>query len=161
VVWVSVDKLSAVKGKDNMVMVDVSYKSYPESLIELIGTYLSVRKKLESYFHRLKDREIIINNETSQQMKFNNYIECHFGERMIESKLIAVAVNKCIILIPGIDPNLAVGFEFITKFYFQKYRFAIKGKIEKLNKRNDGFVSVDIVSEYFIKTGSLDKQSPE
>jgi hypothetical protein len=167
IVWVAIEKLSMVKGKDNMVMVDLSYKSCPEALIELIGQYFTEQKQLEHYFIKLKDQQLPINNETAGELKFNNYIECIIGQRNVECKLLSLGVNQCSIIIPGIDPNLAEGFEFIVKFYFQRYRFAIKGRIEKLVKRNDGFVSVafeygytpelvDILSEYFLKQHIID-----
>jgi hypothetical protein len=162
VVWVSIDKLSIVKGKDNMVMVDLSYKSCPEALIELLGSFLTELRQLEHYFNKLSNQQIAINAESAGELKFNNFIECVIGTRTVESKLLSVGVNKCNILVPGADPNLTEGFELVTKFYFQRYRFAIKGKIEKLVKRDDGFVSmgiaygympelVDILSEYFIR----------
>jgi hypothetical protein len=162
VVWVSIDKLSIVKGKDNMVMVDVSYKSTPDALIELIGTFFSERARLEKCFTSFSGRQIIINNETSQELKFNNYLECQIATRTIEVKLVSVGVNMSMLLIPGIDPHLVSGSEILTKFYFQKYRFAIKGKVVRLTRRSDGFVSiqyeygfipelVEILSEYFLK----------
>jgi hypothetical protein len=166
IVWVSINKLSAVQDKDNMVMIDISFKSYPEDLIELIGSFFTTRKILESYFPKLMNKQIPINKDTSRILKFNDFTECRIGNRTIEAKLVSIAVNKCILHLPGIEPNLAVGNEFITKFFFQRYRFAVKGKIGNLNKPDDGFLNVefeygyspeltDIVSEYFIKKGML------
>jgi len=147
-------------------MVAVEFKSYPEDLIGLIGSFFTTLKILESYFPKLNDREIPINHDTSDILKFNNFIECRIGSRTIDAKLYSIAANKSVLIIPGIDPNLASGTEIVTKFYFQRYRFTLKGKVGSLTKRNDGFVIVafdygyspelvDIVSEYFIKKGML------
>lgn len=167
VVWVAIEKLSAVKGKDNMIMVDVTYKNFPESLIQLLGTFQTTMKTLHHAFQKYSGQDILINNESASELKFNNYIECQLSGRTIESKLISLAVNMCIILVPGIDPNLKVGYEFTTKFYFQRYRFLVKGKIARLAKRNDGFLTVhyeygfvpelvDIVVEYLAKRSSVE-----
>jgi hypothetical protein len=172
VVWVSIDKLSMVKGKENMVMVDVSYKSCPDALIELIGTFFMEQKQLDYYYNELADRQVMINNETSRELRFNNYVECQIGARKIEAKLLSLGVNMCIMLLPGLDPNPVPGAELFTKFYFQRYRFSAKGKVGKITKRNDGFLSVsyvygpipelvDILSEYFIKRNLIKKPALE
>ncbi len=172
VVWVAIEKLSMVKGKDNMVMVDLSYKSCPEALIELIGMYFTEQKQLEHYFVKLRDHQITIDNEIAGELKFNNFIECQIGQRAVECKLVSLGVNKSVILIPGIDPNLAEGAELSVKYYFQRYRFSIKGKVGKLAKRNDGFVSVsfeygfypelvDILAEYLLKQHALNTPPAE
>jgi hypothetical protein len=162
IVWVNIDKLSIVKGKENMVMVDLSYKSCPEALVELIGGFFERKRILGQYYEKFKEQQIAINNDTSQKLRFNNYLECVFGGRNVECKLISLGMNRCTMLVPGVDPSLAVGIEVVTKFFFQRFRFSVKGKIEKLHKRDDGFLSVtygfmfvpelaDILSEYFIK----------
>lgn len=159
-VWVIINRIQPIKGKENMCLIEVSYKSYPESLIDIIGGFLVFQKDLLKRYEKLKDRHVFVNNETSRILKFNNYIECHLGERTVEAKLISLSVNSLTLSIPGIDPNLKEGYEFVSKLYFRTYRFNVKGKIGTIEKNVGGFLKVtytigyvpeltEILREYF------------
>jgi hypothetical protein len=164
-VWVIINRISPLKGKENMCLIEVSYKSYPEALINVIGEFLTFQKTLRQHFYKLKDKHVVVNNETSRILKFNDYIECYIGERTVEAKLISLSVNRLILSIPGIDPNLKAGYEFISKLYFRTYRFKVKGKIDTIEKKVGGFIKAtydigyvpeltDILYEYFESTES-------
>ena len=147
-VWARINRIAPLKGKENMCMIDVTYKQCPDHLINIIGEYIETSNKLEEQFKVFKDKQVVVNHETSRMLKFNDYIECYFGARKIEAKLISLSVNKLVISVPGIDPNLTEGYEFNAKLYFQTYRFFVKGRAESVVKRMDGFVLVHYIIEY-------------
>ncbi|MBN2534980.1 MAG: hypothetical protein JXB88_19010 [Spirochaetales bacterium] len=159
-VWVMMKGISPIKGKENMCLIEVDYKSCPESLINIIGEFITVQKAFEDYYEQLKDKQIYINRNTSRALKYNNFIECFIGNRKIEAKLLSLSVACLHIEFPGTDPLLIEGFEFKSKLYFQSYRFYVKGKIEKTEKTMEGFLKVtyaiqyipelvDIIQDYF------------
>ncbi|MBN1696937.1 MAG: hypothetical protein JW881_05450 [Spirochaetales bacterium] len=147
-VWAIIDRIEPIKGKENMCLIEVSYKSYPEALITIIGEFLAFKANLRKQYEKLKDRHVFVNNDTSRLLKFNNYIECHIGKRTVEAKLISLSVNNLTLSIPGVDPNLKEGYGFVSKLYFQTYRFNVKGTIGSIEKNVGGFLKIIYEIEY-------------
>lgn len=159
-VWVMIKGISPIKGKENMCLIEVEYKSCPESLINIIGEFVTTLKMLEHNYLHLKDKEIYIDKNTSRSLQYNNFIECFVGNRKIVAKLLSLSVNCLHIEFPGTDPLLKPGFEFKSKLYFRPYRFYVKGTIVKAEKTMEGFLKVtydiqyvpelvDIIQDYF------------
>jgi hypothetical protein len=165
-VWVTMKGISPIKGKENMCLIEVDYKSCPESLIDIIGEFAATLELFIQYYSRLKDRSIRIDRETSKSLQYNNYLECFIGNRKIVAKLASLSVNSLRIVFPGNDPLLQPGYEFKSKLYFKPYRFFVKGKITDAEKSAEGYVKitceiayvpelVDIIRDYFVR------ESPE
>ncbi|MBN2736646.1 MAG: hypothetical protein JXR70_06665 [Spirochaetales bacterium] len=159
-VYVKINKLIPLKGRQDMAMIDVSYKNCPEDLIITLGDYLSEMESIRQYYNKFKSKQILINNDNARKLRFNNYVECIIGERKIESRLLNMTVELLTLVVPGIDPNLKVGSEIGAKLYFQIYRFTVKGTVVKLASGSGGFVKLimripfspelaDIVRDFF------------
>jgi hypothetical protein len=159
-VWVTMKGISPIKGKENMCLIEVEYKSCPESLINIIGEFATTLETFEHYYSILQNKTISIDRYTSKTLHYNNYLECFINNRKIVANLTLLSVNFLHIVFPGNDPLLHQGLEFKSKLYFKSYRFFVKGKITKTEKTADGFLKitysieyvpelVDIIREYF------------
>ena len=147
-VWVTIKKITPIRGKENMCLIEVDYKNCPESLISIIGQFIKTTQTLEKYYNHYKDKSIYLDRNTSRILKYNNYFECYIGNRKIEGKLLSISVNSLNILIPGIDPLIKEGYEFKSKLYFKPYRFFVNGRVEKAEKSMDGFLKVTYAVQY-------------
>ncbi|MBN2441547.1 MAG: hypothetical protein JXJ04_09370 [Spirochaetales bacterium] len=147
-VWVTIKQIAPIKGKENMCLIEVDYKNCPESLIAVIGEHITTLQTLDKFYRLYKDKLIPIDHNTSQILKYNNYLECFIGNRKIEAKLLSIAVNLLHILLPGSDPQIKEGFEFKLKLYFKPYRFFVKGKIDKIDKTMNGYLKLIISIQY-------------
>ena len=93
------DRVGAVKGKPNVCMLDISYKSCPNDLIEIIGDYITSFESLKTQYESFKDKQIVMNPETAKIMRFNNFVESQFGKLKVQTKLLVVSVNKIILAV--------------------------------------------------------------
>jgi len=164
----TLDRVGAVKGKPNVCMLDISYKSCPNDLIEIIGDYITSFKSLKTQYESFKDKQIVMNPETAKIMRFNNFVESQFGKLKTQTKLLAVSVNRIILAVPGNIPDLKEGMSFVSKLYFQLYQFIVAGKITKVEGPINNYYKlnyeinfspelVEIADDYFFRLSMTQK----
>jgi len=163
------DRVGAVKGKPNVCMLDISYKSCPNDLIEIIGDYITSFESLKTQYESFKDKQIVMNPETAKIMRFNNFVESQFGKLKVQTKLLVVSVNKIILAVPANIPDLKEGMSFVSKLYFQLYQFIVSGRITKVEGPINNYYKVhyeidfspelvEIADDYFFRLSITKKR---
>jgi len=156
-------RLGPVKGRDNVSLFEVMYKSCPNDLIEIIGDFLLAYETLQGQFASYKDREVEMDKQAARTMRFNDYVESQIGGQKLQTKLHSVGVNKIALEIPGRLPAPAVGNIFPSKLYFQTYQFIVNGKVVAVDTLGSGSKKismevgftpelVEIMDDYFFRT---------
>ena len=138
-------RLGPVKGRDNVSLFEVMYKSCPNDLIEIIGDFLLAYETLQGQFASYKDREVEMDKQAARTMRFNDYVESQIGDQKLQTKLLSVGVNKIALEIPGRLPAPAVGNIFPSKLYFQTYQFIVNGKVVAVDTLGSGSKKISMV----------------
>ncbi len=155
-------QLGPVKGKQNICMIEVSFTAYPPELIEILGDFILVYNSLRGYYSSFRGRDISIDKNSTQMLRYNNYMECYIKSRKIRVNLINLSVNRLILDLPANTPAISVGDNFSSKLYFQLYQFMVTGKVAALEKRAENFFRiqydigfapelVEILDDYFYR----------
>ncbi len=156
------DRLGAVKGKQNVCMLDISFKNCPVDLVEIIGDYITSFESLKAQYESFKGKEIPMNPRNAKIMRFNNFVESQFGKNKVQTRLLAVSVDKLILAVPASVPDLSDGMKFVSKLYFQVYQFIVGGIISKMEGPMNGYYKVhydidfspelvEIIDDYFFR----------
>jgi hypothetical protein len=125
----NLERIGPVKGKTNVCLMEVVYKSCPNDLVEIIGDYVLSFEALKTQFDNFKDRAVEIDPAVARTMRFNNYVECLPGAHKVPARLLSLAVNRLVLELPLSTQGLGVGQPLASKLYFQTYQFPVSGKI--------------------------------
>ena len=126
----NLERIGPVKGKPNVCLMEVIYKSCPDDLVEIIGDYAVSFGALRAQFENFKDRSVEIDPSVARIMRFNNFAECLASGRKVPARLLSLGVNRMTIELPLSTQGLAIGQPLPCKLYFQTYQFMVSGKIE-------------------------------
>jgi hypothetical protein len=127
----TLERIGPVKGKTNVCLMELLFKSCPNDLVEIIGEFVDSYEALKAQYESFKDREVAIDLNAARTMRFNNYVECQLGAHKVPARLQSLAVNRLTLELPLSAPGLAVGQALVSKLYFQTYQFLVSGKIEE------------------------------
>jgi len=156
-------RMGPVKGRNNVCLVDLSYSSCPNDLMEILADYLGNYASLKSQYEHLRNRPVELNEENTKIMRYNKYTEAQIACKKQQVNLISVSVNRLIVDIPAAAGPIEGGSKFIIKLYFQMYQFMITGRVSKAEEAPEaGFTRifydiefapelVEILDDYFFR----------
>ncbi len=158
----TIDRIGPVKDRQNLCMIDITFSDRPSQLIELLGDFILAHNALRSYYETYRGKEIVINDHMARMLRFNNYMECFFGQQKCRGRLEAISVNRIIFDIPADTENVLEGNSFSCKLYFQLYQFVVHGSIEEIEGYKAGTLRVhaniafapeliEIMDDYFYR----------
>jgi hypothetical protein len=158
----NLERIGPVKGKTNVCLLEIVYKTCPNDLVEIIGDYVLAFQALKTQFENFKDRDVAIDPNVARTMRFNNYVECLPGAQKLPARLLSLAVNRLALELPLSAQGLAAGQQLPCKLYFQTYQFVVNGKVEesKVTDQQRRRVScsvefspelVEIMDDYFFR----------
>ncbi len=158
----TLDRIGPVKGKQNVCMMDASFKACPNDLVEIIGDYLSAYEGLKSQFEKFAGKSIAVDETSSRLMRYNNYAELIIGAVKSRATLTSIAANCLTVRLPEIPAGLEEGAACALRMYFQVYQFTVNGKVKSLESKGEGAVEatfcleftpelIEIVDDYFFR----------
>jgi hypothetical protein len=156
------DRIGPVKGKQNVCMMDASFKACPNDLVEIIGNYLFAYEGLRNQFERFSGKSITLNDDSARLMRYNNYAELIIGPTKSRATLTSIAANCVAVRLPACPAGLEEGSPCSLRMYFQVYQFTVNGKVKSLEKNGGGQVAatfgleftpelIEIVDDYFFR----------
>jgi hypothetical protein len=156
------DRMGPVKGKNNICLMELSFRNCPNDLIEIIGDFLVSYESLKNQYETFKDRAIELSPENARIMRFNNYVESQVGSEKMLSHLVSLAVNRLVLDLRLPAEKLKGGVKVSSRLYFQTYQFSVLGEITEVQSRGKshtrvhcqaGFTPelVEIVDDYFFR----------
>jgi hypothetical protein len=129
----SLERVGALKGRQNVCMMDTSIKSCPPELVEIIGEYLAAFASLHTLHEGFKDRVIAVDDTAAKVMRFNNYVEVLLGASKVRATLLSLSVRGLRLRLSMALPALAVGVACSVRLYFQIYQFAVPAKVTAMS----------------------------
>jgi len=127
----NLERIGPVKGKTNVCLMEVNFKSCPNDLVEIIGDFVVSFAALKTQFDNFKGRTVDIDPNTARTLRFNSVVECQVGAQKVPARLASLAVNRLTLELPLSTQGLEVGQSLASKLYFQSYQFLVSGKIEE------------------------------
>jgi hypothetical protein len=156
-------RLGPVKGRSNVSLFEVAYKSCPEDLVEIIGDYLLAHDSLKTQYENFRGRIVRMDERAARTMRFNDYVEAQLPGGSLQCKLLSIGVSRLVLELPASAPAPALGQPLSCKLYFQTYQFQAGGVVAAAETLSGGAkrVSVDvdftpelveIMDDYFFRT---------
>ncbi len=140
------DRVGPVKGKQNVCMMDASFKSCPHDLVEIIGDYVTAYSTLQTQFEGFQDKRITVDETSAKLMRFNNYVELIIGAAKTRATLLVISVKSLTMRLSMEIPGVETAAACTARLYFQIYQFSVNGRIASVEKRPGGqsVVTLDI-----------------
>jgi hypothetical protein len=129
----TLERVGALKGRQNVCMMDALIKSCPPELAEIIGEYLAAFASLHMLYEGFKDRLIAVDESAAKVMRFNNYVEVLLGGAKVRATLLNLSVRALRLRLSMALPGFAVGVACSVRLYFQIYQFAVPGKVTAMS----------------------------
>lgn len=129
----TLERIGALKGRQNVCMMDALIKSCPPELVEIIGDYLAGYGALRTLHEGFKERVITIDETAAKVMRFNNYVEVLLGAAKVRATLLTLSVRSLRLRLSMALPALAVGATCSVRLYFQIYQFAVPAKVTAMS----------------------------
>jgi hypothetical protein len=129
----SLERVGAVKGRQNVCMMEAHIKSCPPELVEIIGAYLTANASLHALHDGFKDRVIAVDESAAKIMRFNNYGEVVLGASKVRATLLSLSVRLLRLRLSMALPALTVGSACSVRLYFQLYQFAVPAKVTAMS----------------------------
>ena len=158
----TLDRIGPVKGKQNVCMMDTSFKACPNDLAEILGDYLFVYEGLRNQFEKFSGKAIVVDETSARLMRYNNYAELIIGTARSRATLASIAANCVTVRLSARPAGLEEGASCSLRMYFQVYQFAVNGKVKSVEVNGAGSVSatfcleftpelIEIVDDYFFR----------
>jgi hypothetical protein len=155
-----VSAVGMMKGRDRVGLVVCDFKPIPPALAEIMAEHLIFMERLKAQWGDFRDRVVQVSPETSHKLGFNNYAVMSIGATQHKLALFSIAANRMDFLMPLQSPDIGPGTSASFTLYFQRYRFALPGKVETASRMPSGVQRIvaalafspeltDILSEFF------------
>ncbi len=155
-----------MKGRDRVGLIACDFKPIPPALAALLGEHLIGLERLKAEFKDFKDKIIRVDPASSKKLGYNNYAVLATGAGQEKIALFSLGVNLVEFLTPLRSSDLAPGQQATFNLFFQRYRFSVRGRIERADRLPTGVQRAratlefspelcDIMSEYFYPGASL------
>ncbi len=144
----TLDRIGPVKGKQNICMMDATFRTCPNDLVEIIGDYLYAYEGLKSQFENFAGKSIPLDEATARLMRYNNYVELLMGPTKARATLVSIAANCVSLRFPARPAGLEEGVPCSLRMYFQVYQFTTNGKVTSVQQLDGGQVVVAICLEF-------------
>lgn len=155
-----------MKGRDNVGLIVVDFKSTPDDLVLILGGHLEHQERLKAQYDDYGKTEIQVTPDTAKFLGYNQYAtitEPSGGGRRVQ--LYSLSSRAVEHLEGPTSSERAPGTSVAYQFYFQKYRVPVAGTVESSTRLPTGIVRtrsslafspelVEILDDYWFKRRS-------
>jgi hypothetical protein len=143
-----VSAIGAMRGRDGVGLIVCEFKPIPPALAEILGLHIQNLERIKSDWETLKGRSVSVNPENSRKLGFNNYAVMTCGAETLKLALFSLSTDRLEFLLPLKSPDIAVGTSASFNLFFQKYRFAVAGKVESSIRLPTGVQRIRAIIEF-------------
>ncbi len=141
-----------MKGRENVGLFTVDFKTIPDYLISILGCYLEHQDLLKVLYEDLGTANIRMTAAAAKLTGYNMYATVNeSGKASKRIQLYNFNTKRIEHLEAGNGPGRPVGTALNYQLYFQKYRFSVAGKV----------TSSDVLQNGILKTASSLDFNPE
>ena len=144
--------IGQMKGRENAALLVVDYKSSPDEMIKMLGTYMETQERLKTQYEDYGNTLIKMTADIAGMIGYNMYATITQGNaapRRIQ--LFSLNTKTMEYIEAAGSPALAPGTSVAYQLFFKKFRISVNGTIK----------AVDTLSQGIIRTSSYLEFSPE
>ena len=142
------ETIGIMKGRDRIGLLALSWKPIPPDLAKVLGDHLLNLERLKADFRDFKDKPLPVNPDIAKKIGFNNYALLGSGAGQQKLALFSIAMNRLEFLLPLRSEDLAVGTDAVFTLFFQRYRFTVKGKVDRTQRLQTGVQKASAAIEF-------------
>jgi len=166
----SLTEVGQMRGRDDVGLFVVDYKSTPEDFVSILGTYLESQERLNAQYEDYGRTPIQLNADSAKRMGYNQYavVNDEIGDRRIQIRSISSKTIEHLESSSSFEhtPGATVTYQI----FFIKYRVTVQGRIELASRFPNGIVKtkskldfnpelVEILDDYWFHHGNTGKPS--
>ncbi len=157
-----------MRGRDDVGLFVVDYKSTPEDLVSILGTYLESQERLNTQYDDYGRTAILLSADASKRIGYNQYavINDKIGDRRIQ--IHSISSKSIEHMEASSSYERSIGTTVSYQIFFIKYRVTVQGRIESTSRLQNGIVKtkskldfnpelVEILDDYWFRHGNTDK----
>ena len=144
--------IGQMKGRENAALLVVDYKSSPDEMIKMLGTYMETQERLKTQYEDYGNTLIKMTADIAGMIGYNMYATITQGNaapRRIQ--LFSLNTKTMEYIEAAGSPALVPGTAVAYQLFFKKFRISVNGTIK----------AVDTLSQGIIRTSSYLEFSPE
>jgi hypothetical protein len=119
----TLERIGAVKGRQNVCMADLSFKVCPNDLAQVIGDYITAYGVLKTQYVTFKNQLVEVSEQSLPLLAMNPEVDAQFGQLKVKARVESVAVNRVVLRLSDRTPGLATGLQFAVRFVFAMHQF--------------------------------------
>jgi hypothetical protein len=162
----SIAEIGAMKGRFNVGMITIDFKTTPENFIEIVGGYFEAQDRLSALYDELASTAIRITPDTAKGLGYNQYATVTDGAGSRRIQLFTLTSKYLEHLEAAGSVERPRGSAVQYQLFFRKYRVGLSGLVEKASRQPTGIVKtsaqfnfcpelVEILDEYrFLNRGA-------
>jgi hypothetical protein len=133
--------ISQMKGRENVGLFVVEYKTSPNELVKMLGAYLENQERLKTQYEDYGKSFIKITPETARAMGYNMYATImEPGKEARRVQIFNLSSKMVEHMEAAGGPVRAAGAVAAYQFYFKKYRVSAAGKVVNAEVLPQGIV---------------------
>jgi hypothetical protein len=158
--------ISQMKGRENVGLFVVEYKTSPAELVRMLGAYLEGQERIKAQYEDYGKSLIKITPETAKAIGYNMYATImEPGQEARRVQVFNLSTKAVEHLEAAGGPVRAAGAAAAYQFFFKKYRVSAAGTIVKAEVLPQGIVRtvanlalspelVEIIDDYWYNSGT-------
>ena len=157
-----------MRGRDEVGLFVVDYKSTPEDLVSILGNYLESQERLNAQYEDYGKTPILLSADATKRLGYNQYalINDENGNRRIQINSISSKTIEHMEASSSIERMRDATISY--QIFFIKYRVNVQGRIESASRLPNGIVKtkskldfnpelVEILDDYWFRNGNTGK----
>ena len=172
--------IGQMKGRENTGLFVLDYKSSPDQMISMLGSFMETRERLRTQYEDYGKTSVRMTADVSKMMGYNMYAAiapslaaanaaANAGPRRIQ--VFSLSTKSLEYMEAAGAPVLSPGTQAAYQLFFKKYRIAVNGTISAAGPLPQGIIRstanlefspelVEILDEYWYSSQAISLQKP-
>lgn len=155
-------EIGQMRGRDDVGLMVIDFKSTPDDLVSILGTYLESQERLAAQYEDYGKTAVSVSPETAKRLGYNQFAVAvdKTGSRRIQ--LFSLSSKTVEFLEAASSVERFPGTPLNLQLYFRKYRVSVQGTVESASRLPSGIVKtrtnvvfspelVEILDDYWFR----------
>lgn len=155
-------EIGQMRGREDVGLLIVDFKSTPEDLVSILGAYLEAQERLSAQYEDYGKTAVRITPDAAKRLGYNQFAVAadESGSRRVQ--LFSLSSKSVEFLEPASAAERPAGSKPTLQLYFRKYRVALPVSVEETGRMPSGIVKtkasvgfspelVEILDDYWFR----------
>ncbi len=133
-------EIGQMRGRDDVGLLVVDFKSTPDDLVEILGTYLESQERLAAQYEDYGKTPVTMTPDSAKRLGYNQFAVAADGSGSRRIQVYSISSKSIEFLEAASAPERAKGTQLTFQLYFRKYRIAVQGLVESASRMPTGLV---------------------